>query len=399
MNKTLSFFLVAVLLVVSISLVGCKTVEPTPTTAPTTTPTPTPTPEPEPEFTWPKNIDFVTMGTTGAAYAQTIAWGTLLKEDTGTRVRLVSADHGTNQYRYLKEGRFFSGTVSFADDMLTASLPEWSDRDMGPGDFRVYYPLSVYYNGYAVRGDSDINSPADVKGKKVGYFAHYGPAGEALIQALLDWAEIEKDEVTWVPMSGAADLGPAIRDGTVDVVMSSSNIPIWYEVEASPHGLKWIPLDATANPEAAARFEATFPTGTGWGPTKAGVPSSLDVPMMEIIAPQYTVSQWDPELVYNLVKWLDENYDRYKDAHPNFETMTPEFLLRIAETNYIPLHEGSVMYLVEKGMWTDKHQARWEQNVDLLEKWINLWQAAISKADDQGILVSPDNEDPTQVGR
>ena len=168
---------------------------------------------------------------------------------------------------------------------------------------------------------------------------------------------------------------------------------MWYEVEASPHGIRWIPLDAAANPEAAARFTATFPTGVGWGPAKVGVPSGVGVPMMEIVAAQTTTASWDTELVYNLIKWLDENYDRYKDGHPNFGTMKPEFLLRLDEVNYIPLHEGAVMYLKEKGMWTDKHQIRLEQNIDLLSKWIQLFQATVDKADDQGILIGPEKED------
>jgi hypothetical protein len=51
------------------------------------------------------------------------------------------------------------------------------------------------------------------------------------------------------------------------------------------------------------------------------------------------------------------------------------------------------MYLKEKGMWTDKHQARQEQNIELLESWVNLFAATVDKADDQSILVSPENEE------
>ena len=101
----------------------------------------------------------------------------------------------------------------------------------------------------------------------------------------------------------------------------------------------------------------------------------------------------DEELVYQLVKWLDENYDKYKDAHPWCAQMTIENLLALSETHYQPLHEGTVRYLEEKGLWTDRHQARWQQNVELLDKWIKAYQQAIEYADENEIEVDPENEE------
>ena len=101
----------------------------------------------------------------------------------------------------------------------------------------------------------------------------------------------------------------------------------------------------------------------------------------------------DPELIYNVVKWLDENYDRYKDAHPLNVHMTAENTLALAETSFWPLHDGTVKYLEEKGLWTTAHEARRQQNIDLLTRYVDAFAECMDMADEQGITVDATNEE------
>jgi hypothetical protein len=73
--------------------------------------------------------------------------------------------------------------------------------------------------------------------------------------------------------------------------------------------------------------------------------------------------------------------------------MTVDNILLLAETNFSPLHDGTVRYLKELGMWTAEHQARQDFNVDRLTKYVEAYQAAMNYADEHEIDVTPLNEE------
>ena len=101
----------------------------------------------------------------------------------------------------------------------------------------------------------------------------------------------------------------------------------------------------------------------------------------------------DPELVYHIVKWCDENYDRFKDAHPTLSGMSLEMLLRVIGISFVPVHEGTIRYLKEKGLWTDAHEVRNQANIELMTRWCEAYETAIDRADEKGISVDPKNEE------
>jgi hypothetical protein len=65
----------------------------------------------------------------------------------------------------------------------------------------------------------------------------------------------------------------------------------------------------------------------------------------------------------------------------------------LGEHNFKPLHDGTVRYLEEKGLWTQAHEARRQANIALLDRWIEAYQEAIDMADDAGIAIDPGNEE------
>jgi len=115
--------------------------------------------------------------------------------------------------------------------------------------------------------------------------------------------------------------------------------------------------------------------------------------MLTSLPPYITSVDTDPELVYNIVKWVDENYDSFKDSHPWCTAMTLDLLLKEAETHYEPIHDGAVRYLEEKGLWTTELEARRQFNIEQLTKWVDAYQDAIGMADDRDIDVNQDNEE------
>ncbi len=60
-----------------------------------------------------------------------------------------------------------------------------------------------------------------------------------------------------------------------------------------------------------------------------------------------TTSKTDPEVVYQLVKSVFDNLDRFKRLHPAFADLKAEDMIRVGLT--APLHKGAERYYKEKG--------------------------------------------------
>jgi hypothetical protein len=63
------------------------------------------------------------------------------------------------------------------------------------------------------------------------------------------------------------------------------------------------------------------------------------------------------------------------------------------DTTFIPCHDGLIKYLKELGLWTDAHEERQKQNVELMDKYIEATQQAHWMADEKGIIVSAENQE------
>lgn len=60
-----------------------------------------------------------------------------------------------------------------------------------------------------------------------------------------------------------------------------------------------------------------------------------------------TTTKVDAEVVYQTVKAVFENLDRFKRLHPAFADLTPEDMIKVGLT--APLHEGAARYYKERG--------------------------------------------------
>jgi TRAP transporter TAXI family solute receptor len=313
-------------------------------------------------------------------------------KDTGVKTRIVSEDSIYLRMQWLKNGDYFACSLE-AKDVLLEAIGDYATRNMGPWQVRQIYALSEAPQGFAVRGDSDIKTPYDIKpGTKIAYFTFAGPMGRWMMEALLDWGNVDLDGVEWIPVATIDASARALMDGRADVMFAYPSSPAQYEVEASPRGLAWIELDAVNDPDGADRFLLKFPSAV-FGEIGRGVPSAIGVNGMVQITSLATRDDADEELVYNLVKWMDENHDLYQDTHPSLPAMTVETTMKNFKTDYVPLHEGTIKYLKEIGVWTEACDERQKQNVDLIGRYIEAYQSTIDLADVKGIRVNPENQE------
>jgi hypothetical protein len=396
-NKVLLVFLAIVLVVSLVAFGACKAEEaepppPPPPPVEEEEEPPPPPPPPEEVWEWPDKLVMGAMDVGSSDYAGILAWTTPLSEDTGITIRIAVEGEMLKRLTYVKNNIQFTSAMSGLKYMFEADN-ELAQRDSGPWPARVFWVSSVTYIGYAVSGDSDIKTPYDIKpGTKIGYFTFFGPLGRVVMEALLAWGNVDPDDVEWIPLGNIAAAAQALIDGKADIIFAYPATPTNYEIEASPRGLAWIEMNGKEDPEGASRYNTVYPV-QGFAPCEVGVPSAIGVSMESVISDYPVRASDDTELIYNLTKWLDENYDKYKDASPQSVTQNIDNVLRFSEVDYVPLHDGTVKYLKEKGLWTDAHEKRRQQNIELIDRYIEAYQTAIDTADEKGINVDPTNEE------
>ncbi len=382
-NRVILVFLAIVLVVSLVAFVACQVEE---EEAP-------PVVE-EGVWQWPEKLFFGSVGIATGTYAVAIAWMVPLGEDTGMTTRVVVQPDMDVLLAMLKSHQLDITSVKQSGMPWIRTEQVYANRDGGPLRLRGLGVGGKRDSGWATTSGSSIKTPYDIKpGTRIIYPAYLGPVEIAVSQmGLIAWAQVDQEDIVWVPSNSTAATGRLLMDGKADVVhVETTTHSQWLEAAASPRGLAFLDLDALANPEAAERYRAEHPTVT-FAIITDGLPSSIGHYGMTSMGPYLVTADTDPELTYHLAKWLDEKRDLYKDNHPLAAAMTVENLMSLAETHYIPIHEGVVKYLKELGMWTPAAEARLRYNTDLLDAYIKAWNAAIALAGEKGIEVNPKNK-------
>jgi hypothetical protein len=326
-------------------------------------------------------------------YTTLVGWTALLQKDTGMQMRLVPGPTGVENYKNLKEGRFFWMLDSNSQVAgLMEGTAAYASRDLGPFQIRCFWPSNASVTGYMVRGDSDIKTPQDIKpGTRIAYYAA-SPMGKLTGEALVAWAGLDPEDVEWVPFTGFWTDLALVAEGRADITWSYPTASKLFEQEAAPKGIAWIDLDPKADPEGAKRFNDVWFT-IGFGVNEIGCPTSIGNQGLISIMMHLTRAENDAELIYQISKWLHENYDSYQDISPTLKFHDIDTVMDMVETSFVPAHDGLIKYLKELGKWTPSHQARQEANVDLMNRYEEAYDEAITLAGEEGITVDPTNDD------
>ncbi len=387
MRKKSLLIPLALLLAMSLVAAGCQ--------APAPAPAPVPAPAPAPAWEWPESLRLASPGVGTANYAMMIAWGAVLEQTTGMRIRVIPESSSIVRHRWLKQEmvQIQMHSIQEAANGIMGVLG-YQARDSGPLQMRAFWQSYICPWGFVVRGDSDIETIYDIKPEtKIGIVPGFALTVRS-VDALL--ALLER-EATIVPTASHVASIRALGEGKVDVILTSPTTGVVYELEASPHGIRWLPLPTMAeDPEAVKRWLSMSPVDV-FSPATLGVESARGLNM--IAGGQMYVVRADisTELIYHLTKWFDENYDAYKDKHILLPEMKIDIVKAGMEPIFLPVHEGAVRYFKEKGMWTADDDARQEENMKLVTRYVEGYEAAIDMADQRKIKVDPMNEEWVQL--
>jgi len=347
----------------------------------------------EEEWQWPESLTIGVQGPVTPSYGAGVAWSTPMAEDLGVRIRVVSQENHHLRYAWFKSGKFFMGGRTAGGKDIMEGSGAYSARDLGPHMMASIWAMGITGMAFAAGPELNIKTPYDIKPGTRIIFMSWIPHGKPTMDALLAWGQIDPESIVWVPAGSTAAMARLFMDGRGDIMFAwAVESSLFFEAEVSPRGIAWIDLDVQGDPEGAARYMEIKPE-CSFGVVQNGCQSVRGTLGLVSIPSYLTRFDSDPELVYRIVKWLDENYEIFKNNHSWSPYVTLENTMYIAEHEWQPIHDGTVRYLKELGLWTPAHEARRQQNIDLMTTWVEAFDAALAFADETGIDVTPENQE------
>ena len=237
-------------------------------------------------------------------------------------------------------------------DMGVAQSDAQFNAYNGLGDFegepfeKLRSVFSVHPEPFTVvaRADSGIETFADLKGKRVN-IGNPGSGQYSTMQVVMEALGWTMSDFALASELKPAEQSAALGDNKVDAIIYTVGHPNGSIQEAtSTVDARLIPV---TGPEIDALVEANpyYAKATIPGGMYAGNDSAVET--FGVKATFVTSADVPDEVVYEVVKAVFDNFDRFKGLHPAFANLTPEAM--VSEGNSAPLHPGAEKYYKEQG--------------------------------------------------
>ncbi|WP_217475373.1 TAXI family TRAP transporter solute-binding subunit [Stutzerimonas stutzeri] len=211
-------------------------------------------------------------------------------------------------------------------------------------ELRAVFSLQTEILTVVARSDSGIESFDDLKGKRV----NIGVPGSGSRDTFDEVMKAKGWSNADFALAGElkpAEMASALGDNNLDVITYVVGHPSGAIQEALTN------VDAKLIPVTGPEIDAFLQQADYY--TAAQIPAGLypgvdnAVPSIGGKAVLATTSKTDPEIVYQLVKAVFDNLDRFKRLHPAFADLEAKDMIRVGLT--APLHEGAERFYREKG--------------------------------------------------
>lgn len=211
-------------------------------------------------------------------------------------------------------------------------------------NLRAVFSLQSEILTVVVRNDSKINDFDDLKGKRVNIGVP-GSGSRDTFDEVMTANGWDKSTFSLAAELKPAEMAAALGDNNLDAITYVVGHPSGAIQEALTTA------DAKLIPVTGPGIDKLLETASYF--TQADIPAGLypgvDKPIPSIggKAVLATTEETDPEVVYQLVKSVFDNLDRFKRLHPAFADLKAEDMISAGIT--APLHEGAQRYYKEKG--------------------------------------------------
>ena len=306
----------------------------------------------------PKLITMTSYPEGTAAYSWTAGFRQAIEKFSPMKIRVEAFGADIGRLLPLKTGDSELACVSGGAAFIFAQ-GLWDWKKYGPQPIKLVWAGWRTQVGTPVRGDSDIMTPADLKGKKIP-FVPGGIAVSKSLEAVLAFGGLTWDDVKMVKVSSMRAQLAGILDGTVDTCFAVPFAPPIQALASGPHGVRWLPMPKN-DIEGWKRAQAVAPwlrpdnvtVGPGLSKEKPG----------QIIG--YPNGIWvyetlGEDIVYAVAKAMHLGYNVMKDMHPDLKRWSIDVALDLNWLPEIPYHDGTVKYFKEIGRWTPELE-KWQQ--------------------------------------
>ncbi len=292
---------------------------------------------------------FITIGTGGQTGVYFVVGQSICR-----LVNRGSADHGLKCTAPSTGGSIANINAIKAGDMdMGVAQSDWqfhafngTSKFEGAQFDNLRAVFSVHGEPFNViaRKDSGIKSFDDLKGKRVN-IGNPGSGQRATMEVVMDAKGWTLDDFALASELKPAEQAAALGDNKVDAIIYTVGHPNGSIQEAvSTIDAELVPVTGDAidglinnNPYYAA---ATIPGGMYKG-------TDADVNTFGVKATFVTSADVDEDTIYQVVKAVFDNFDRFKRLHPAFENLTEEEM--ISGGLSAPLHAGAAKYYKERG--------------------------------------------------
>lgn len=205
--------------------------------------------------------------------------------------------------------------------------------------------FSVHGEPFTViaRADAGIKTFADLKGKRVN-IGNPGSGQYATMQVVMDALGWTMDDFALASELKPAEQAAALGDNKVDAIIYTVGHPNGSIQEAVST------VDAVLVPVEGPEIDALIADNPFYA--KATVPGGMydgspnDTTTFGVKATFVTSATVDDDVVYQVVKAVFDNFDRFKRLHPAFENLTEEGMINDGLS--APLHDGALRYYKER---------------------------------------------------
>jgi len=224
----------------------------------------------------------------------------------------------------------YNGTGNFEGDAFT--------------DLRAVFRVHGEPLTLLARADSGITTLDDLVGKRVN-IGNPGSGQRNTMQVVMDAKGWTEDTFSLASQLGAAEQASALGDNNIDAMVYVVGHPNGSIQEATTTvDARLIPLKDDDVEGIVAEYPYYSASMIPGGLYKG---NDENVETFGVAATFVTTAKADDEVVYQTVKAVFDNFDRFKRLHPAFENLVAEEMA--TQGLSAPLHNGAARYYREQG--------------------------------------------------
>lgn len=289
----------------------------------------------------PSQLIIATGGTGGTYYPLGGGMAEQITQHAGITATAQTTGASAENMRLIRDAK---ADIAFTQSDIAEYASKGTQMFQQDGAIDKFQAIGALYNEtiqIVVAADSNINSVADLKGKRVSVGAP-GSGTELNAQQILEVYGLTFDDLQLQRLS-FADSAKAIQDGQLDAAFQTAGTPTAAITElATTAGVKIIPLDADKIDALIAKYpfyvKQTIPANTY-------KTVSEDVQTVAVRSMLVVRSDLSEDLVYKVTKAIFDNLDKL--GHAKAKEISVENALSGVS---LPVHPGAQKYFTEKGV-------------------------------------------------